>query len=58
MDIWTDAIIPANPDAWIWAGDMIYVDNVDFDCHTRHDSVLCKYNRQQISKLLVPALKK
>ncbi|CAM9790607.1 unnamed protein product, partial [Ectocarpus sp. 8 AP-2014] len=25
--IWTQAIVPAEPDAWIWAGDMAYLDN-------------------------------
>lgn len=25
--IWTQAIIPAEPDAWIWAGDMAYLDH-------------------------------
>lgn len=25
--IWTQAVIPAEPDAWIWAGDMAYLDN-------------------------------
>ncbi|CAN0051240.1 unnamed protein product, partial [Laminaria digitata] len=25
--IWTQAIIPSEPDAWIWLGDMAYLDH-------------------------------
>lgn len=32
MSIWTDAIIPSKPDAFIWAGDFMYLDGADVDC--------------------------
>ena len=25
-------VIPADPDAWIWAGDFVYLDNAFLDC--------------------------
>ena len=31
-DIFTDAILPSKPDAWVWAGDMVYLDDTDLDC--------------------------
>eukprot|EP00903_Cladosiphon_okamuranus_P013391 g12479.t1 len=30
--IWTQAIIPAEPDAWIWLGDMAYLDHPNVNC--------------------------
>eukprot|EP01038_Epipyxis_sp_PR26KG_P008218 gene8218-11124_t len=33
MNIWTDAVIPSSPDVWIWAGDMVYLDDAEVDCH-------------------------
>eukprot|EP00903_Cladosiphon_okamuranus_P012811 g11973.t1 len=30
--IWTQAIIPAEPDAWIWVGDMAYLDSPTVNC--------------------------
>jgi hypothetical protein len=24
--VWTEGVIPANPDAWVWLGDMVYMD--------------------------------
>jgi hypothetical protein len=32
MKIWTDAIIPSKPDAWIWTGDMVYLDDNEVNC--------------------------
>lgn len=32
MSIWTDAIIPSSPDVWIWAGDMVYLDDNEVNC--------------------------
>ncbi|GBF97189.1 hypothetical protein Rsub_10050 [Raphidocelis subcapitata] len=30
--VWTSGVIPFNPDAWVWLGDMFYGDNPDIDC--------------------------
>ena len=30
--IFTDAILPSMPDAWLWAGDFVYLDDSDMDC--------------------------
>ncbi|CAM9775545.1 unnamed protein product [Ascophyllum nodosum] len=30
--IWTQAVIPAEPDAWIWVGDMAYLDHPTVNC--------------------------
>jgi len=30
--IWTQAVIPSNPDAWIWLGDMAYMDKPRINC--------------------------
>ena len=32
--IFTDAIVPAEPDAWVWVGDMVYLDEPDQLCGT------------------------
>ncbi len=32
MHVWTDAIVPSAPDAWIWAGDMVYLDDNEVNC--------------------------
>ena len=32
MNIWTDAIVPSKPDAWIWTGDMVYLDDNEINC--------------------------
>ena len=32
LNIFTDAIIPSKPDAWIWAGDFVYLDETDINC--------------------------
>ena len=32
--IFTDAIVPLMPDAWIWAGDFVYLDDPDMDCNS------------------------
>lgn len=32
LDIWTDAILPAKPEAWIWVGDMVYLDDGEMNC--------------------------
>ncbi|CAN0212970.1 unnamed protein product [Pylaiella littoralis] len=39
--IWTQAIIPAEPDAWIWAGDMAYLDNPTVNCDLLPDDPDC-----------------
>ena len=33
MTIWTKSIIPADPHAWIWAGDMVYLDDNEINCN-------------------------
>lgn len=35
-DIFTDAIVPSQPDAWVWAGDFVYLDDTDLDCTHTH----------------------
>eukprot|EP00775_Hariotina_reticulata_P009939 gene9939-10094_t len=30
--IWTEGVIPASPDAWIWLGDLAYMDDPLVDC--------------------------
>lgn len=32
MSIWDDAIIPSQPEAWIWTGDLVYVDDNEINC--------------------------
>ena len=32
MNIWSDAIIPSSPQAWIWTGDMVYLDDPNLNC--------------------------
>ncbi len=32
MNIFTDAIIPSKPDAWIWTGDFVYLDDAEINC--------------------------
>jgi alkaline phosphatase D len=32
LTIFTDAILPSKPDAWIWVGDMVYLDDSDLNC--------------------------
>ena len=27
--MWREGVIPADPDAWIWAGDFVYMDDAD-----------------------------
>ncbi|CAM9266786.1 unnamed protein product, partial [Hapterophycus canaliculatus] len=39
--IWTQAIIPADPDAWIWAGDMAYLDHPTVNCDLLPDDPAC-----------------
>ena len=39
MNIWTDAIIPSDPHMWIWAGDMVYLDDNEINCNIYKDSV-------------------
>lgn len=31
--IWTQGVIPAQPDAWVWLGDFAYMDDPLMDCH-------------------------
>lgn len=38
MDIWNTAIIPSEPDVWIWTGDMVYLDDNEIDCNVFEDS--------------------
>eukprot|EP00892_Ulva_mutabilis_P008009 jgi/Ulvmu1/5580/UM023_0117.1 len=35
--IWTKAIIPAAPDAWIWLGDLAYMDIPVVDCYSKEN---------------------
>jgi alkaline phosphatase D len=37
MTIWRDAIIPAEIDAWIWAGDFVYLDDNNVNCQAYED---------------------
>ncbi|WIA30967.1 hypothetical protein OEZ86_001015 [Tetradesmus obliquus] len=30
--IWTEGVIPSNPDAWVWLGDITYMDDPLLDC--------------------------
>lgn len=32
MTVFTDAIIPTQPDAWIWTGDFVYLDDSTINC--------------------------
>jgi alkaline phosphatase D len=38
MTIWNDAIIPSEPDVWIWTGDMAYLDDSEVNCRIYSDS--------------------
>ena len=38
MTIWNDAIIPSEPDVWIWTGDMAYLDDSEVNCRVYSDS--------------------
>jgi len=31
--VWTEGVIPSKPDAWIWGGDMVYMDDPIAQCH-------------------------
>jgi len=39
--IWTDGVIPLAPDAWIWLGDLVYLDDPSVDCRQMPDSPQC-----------------
>lgn len=41
--IWTQAIIPAEPDAWVWLGDMAYLDHPVYT----GDKAIASYNETQ-----------
>ncbi len=32
LSIWDDAILPSQPDAWIWTGDFVYLDDNEINC--------------------------
>ncbi len=38
LTIWTEAIIPAQPDVWIWTGDMVYLDDNEINCRVYQDT--------------------
>lgn len=38
MTIWDEAIIPAKPDAWIWTGDFVYLDDSEMNCNIYESS--------------------
>jgi hypothetical protein len=38
LDIWKTAIIPSAPDAWIWTGDMVYLDDNEINCNMFEDT--------------------
>jgi hypothetical protein len=37
--IWKDAIIPSNPDVWIWLGDMVYLDDNEINCNQYQNTI-------------------
>lgn len=39
--IWTDGVIPLAPDAWIWLGDIVYLDDPSVDCRELPNSPQC-----------------
>jgi hypothetical protein len=39
--IWTEGIIPSNIDAWIWAGDIVYLDDPSVNCDVHPESSQC-----------------
>ncbi|CAM6129940.1 unnamed protein product [Calypogeia fissa] len=43
--IWREGIIPSNIDAWIWAGDIAYMDWPDINCKENPDDVQCNCTR-------------
>ena len=47
MNIWTDAIIPTLPQAWIWAGDMVYLDDPNLNCHETDPKQISSLSWQQ-----------
>ncbi|CAN0040100.1 unnamed protein product, partial [Ascophyllum nodosum] len=48
--IWTQGIVPAEPDAWIWLGDMAYLDLPTVDCfHVPNDpECSCRDNYMRV----------
>eukprot|EP00877_Chromochloris_zofingiensis_P012778 jgi/Chrzof1/7754/Cz02g35160.t1 len=42
--IWTQGVIPAQPDAWVWLGDFAYMDDPLMDCHIVPDFPECTCN--------------
>ena len=47
MNIWTDAIIPSLPQAWIWTGDMVYLDDPNLNCHETDPKQISSLSWQQ-----------
>ncbi|KAL3681968.1 hypothetical protein R1sor_024924 [Riccia sorocarpa] len=43
--IWRRGIIPSAPQAWIWAGDIAYMDWPDADCKENPDHIQCNCTR-------------
>lgn len=39
--IWTEGVVPLAPDAWIWLGDLVYLDDPSVDCRLLPDSPQC-----------------
>ena len=42
MTITNQGVIPLQPDAWIWVGDMAYLDTQLVDCVKRPDAAGCQ----------------
>lgn len=45
MPIWEDAIIPSEPDVWIWAGDMVYLDGNEVNCEVTENSASIEWQQ-------------
>ena len=40
--VWTEGVVPAAPDAWVWLGDLAYMDNPLTDCAVAPQSAECR----------------
>ena len=38
QNVWVDGVIPSEPDAWIWAGDIVYLDDANVNCDVPSNS--------------------
>jgi alkaline phosphatase D len=38
QDVWTEGVLPSKPDAWLWLGDMAYMDVPPFDCNLEENA--------------------